>query len=92
MPSDEEGFTAKSRPQIDQSNFTIRQNECLPYNIARVNRYTGYIRYTGICLDTGNDDIDNSKIPIYRHLGILLGDTGFKRYFKSILCVNMFRN
>jgi hypothetical protein len=31
----------------------------------RVDRYTGYIRYTGICLDTGIGDIDNLKIPIY---------------------------
>ena len=27
-----EGITAKSGPQIDQSDCTIRQNECLPYN------------------------------------------------------------
>ena len=26
------GITAKSGPQIDQSNCTIRQNECSPYN------------------------------------------------------------
>ena len=38
----------------------------------RVDRYTGYIRYSGICLDTSIGDIDNLKIPIYRHFGILL--------------------
>ena len=27
-----ESITAKSGPQIDQSDCTIRQNECLPYN------------------------------------------------------------
>ena len=33
----------------------------------RVDRYTGYIRYTGICLDTGIGDIDNLK---YRYTDI----------------------
>jgi hypothetical protein len=33
--------------------------------MVRVDRYTGYIRYTGICLDTGIGDIDNLKIPIF---------------------------
>ena len=28
-----EGITAKSGPQIDLSDCTIRQNECLPYTI-----------------------------------------------------------
>lgn len=36
--------------------------------------------YTGIYLDTDIDDIDNSKILIYRHFGILLYDIRFKRY------------
>ena len=53
----------------------------------RVDRYTGYIRYTGICLDTGIGDIDNLKIPIYRHFGILLPNTELKRYFKSNLLI-----
>jgi hypothetical protein len=37
---------------------------------------------SGICLDTGIGDIDNSKIPIYRHFGILLRNTVLKRCFK----------
>jgi hypothetical protein len=57
-----------------------------------VDRYTGYIRYTGICLDTGIGDIDNSKIPIYRHFGILLRNTRLKRCFKSNLLTITFRN
>jgi hypothetical protein len=57
-----------------------------------VDRYTGYIRYTGICLDTGIGDIDNSKIPIYRHFGILLRNTELKRCFKSNLLTITFRN
>ena len=39
------------------------------------NRYIGYIRYTGICSDTGIGDMYNSKIPIYRTFGISLRDT-----------------
>ena len=42
---------------------------------ARENRYTGYIRYTGICSDTDIGDMYNSKIPIYRTFGISLRDT-----------------
>ena len=57
----------------------------------RVDRYTGYIRYTGICLDTGIGDIANLKIPIYRHYGILLPNTELKRYFKSNLLTITFR-
>ena len=57
-----------------------------------MDRYTGYIRYTGICLDTGIGDIDNSKIPIYRHFGILLRNTELKRCFKSNLLTITFRN
>ena len=58
---------------------------------SRVDRYTGYIRYTGICLDTGIGDIDNLKIPIYRHFGILLPNTELRRYFKSNLLTITFR-
>jgi hypothetical protein len=58
----------------------------------RVDRYTGYIRYIGICFDTGIGDIDNSKIPIYRHFGTLLRNTGLKRYFESNLLTIVFRN
>ena len=57
----------------------------------RVDRYTGYIRYTSICLDTGIGDIDNLKIPIYRHFGILLPNTELRRYFKSNLLTITFR-
>jgi hypothetical protein len=60
-------------------------------NEGRVDRYTGYIRYTGICLDTGIGDIDNLKIPTYRHFGILLPNTELKRYFKSNLLTITFR-
>jgi hypothetical protein len=49
------------------------------------------IRYTGICLDTGIGDIDNLKIPIYRHFGILLPNTELRRYFKSNLLTITFR-
>ena len=41
----------------------------------RENRYTGYIRYTGICSDTGIGGMYNSKIPIYRTFGVSLRDT-----------------
>jgi hypothetical protein len=56
-----------------------------------VDQYTGYIRYTGICLDTGIGDIDNLKIPIYLHFGILLPNTELKHYFKSNLLTITFR-
>ena len=47
---------------------------------------------SGICLDTGIGDIDNLKIPIYRHFGILLPKyTELKRYFKSNLLTITFR-
>ena len=46
---------------------------------------------SGICLDTGIGDIDNLKIPIYRHFGILLPNTELKRYFKSNLLTITFR-
>ena len=59
--------------------------------LPRVDRYTGYFRYTGICLDTGIGDIDNLKIPIYRHFGILLPNTELKCYFKSNLLTITFR-
>jgi hypothetical protein len=59
--------------------------------MSRVDRYTGYIQYTGICLDTGIGDIDNLKIPIYQYFGILLPNTELKRYFKSNLLTITFR-
>ena len=46
---------------------------------------------SGICLDTGIGDIDNLKIPIHRHFGILLPNTELKRYFKSNLLTITFR-
>ena len=60
--------------------------------LVRVDRYTRYIQYIGICLDTGIGDIDNSKIPIYRHFGTLLRNTGLKSYFESNLLTIVFRN
>ena len=55
--------------QLDISALQI-ETTCI-----RENRYIGYIWYTGICSDTGIDDMYNPKIPIYRTFGISLRDT-----------------
>ena len=41
---------AKSRPQIDQLDSTIRQNECLPYN--KYHRYEKFLIV--VCVHFGN--------------------------------------
>ena len=56
-------------------NWVIQELLLVDLAKTRENRYTGYIRYTGICSDTGIGDMYNSKIPIYRTLGISQRDT-----------------